>query len=626
MKRLFSLLSSVLILLSGNFNFIVHAEDVSDELNGIISYHLAQSGSDSVQSWIDTALTENAGISSEWYILALSQSGSYNFSSYQNALHAYLDSHEIYSASSRLKYALVLASTGEDSPYITESLANSIGQQGIMSWVYALHLMNNGYTCENYSIDDVISQLLSMQLSDGGWAVMGTVGDIDVTAMTIQPLAVYYHSNSEIQNACDRGLQFLSEHQLDYGGYQSFGTENLESTAQVVTALASLGTDAFSDERFIKNGNTLLDGMNVYRLSDGSYSHTHDGISNPTATIQAFYTFVAYQRFQNGQNPLYILDKPEIPEIIPEPEPDFPANEPAVPEPEPDLIPEIPETTVTELSQIPETETSMTSDSVQTSVSLSVSASVSETATVIFSDTENTTVSQTETSISVVSDTSVFSSSTETSLTVITETSVISPESQEIKKSEQISHQKLIILAVLWSISLLISLILWILKKRSFKNFIFIGIICLIGSGIILFIRIQSAEEYYHKSPVQKENAIGTVIITIRCDTLIDKADSEYIPEDGIILDQTEIPLSDGETVYDILMQSAQAYGIQTEHNSSYYISGINYLYEMQYGDLSGWMYRVNGELPSVGCAEYHLKDGDFIEWLYSCEIGNDLK
>ena len=56
------------------------------------------------------------------------------------------------------------------------------------------------------------------------------------------------------------------------------------------------------------------------------------------------------------------------------------------------------------------------------------------------------------------------------------------------------------------------------------------------------------------------------------------------------------------------------------------YISGINYLYEFALGDLSGWIYFVNGESPSVSCDQYQLKDGDFVEWLYSCELGNDLK
>ena len=55
------------------------------------------------------------------------------------------------------------------------------------------------------------------------------------------------------------------------------------------------------------------------------------------------------------------------------------------------------------------------------------------------------------------------------------------------------------------------------------------------------------------------------------------------------------------------------------------YMSGINYIYELAYGDLSGWVYLVNGERPSVGCDAYKLSDGDVIEWHYSLELGNDI-
>ena len=87
----------------------------------------------------------------------------------------------------------------------------------------------------------------------------------------------------------------------------------------------------------------------------------------------------------------------------------------------------------------------------------------------------------------------------------------------------------------------------------------------------------------------------------------------------------TEIPITEGDTVYTVLTETVQAHHIQMEHKNNAYIAGINYLYELQYGDLSGWMYRVNGEFPSVGCNEYELHDGDVIEWLYTCNIGNDL-
>ena len=56
------------------------------------------------------------------------------------------------------------------------------------------------------------------------------------------------------------------------------------------------------------------------------------------------------------------------------------------------------------------------------------------------------------------------------------------------------------------------------------------------------------------------------------------------------------------------------------------YIAGINYLYEFDFGELSGWTYRVNGEVPSVGCDKYELKDGDKVEWIYTCELGKDIR
>jgi hypothetical protein len=52
------------------------------------------------------------------------------------------------------------------------------------------------------------------------------------------------------------------------------------------------------------------------------------------------------------------------------------------------------------------------------------------------------------------------------------------------------------------------------------------------------------------------------------------------------------------------------------------YISGINYIYEFDFGDLSGWTYTVNGKTPSVGASQYTLKDGDVIEWKYTLTLG----
>lgn len=81
--------------------------------------------------------------------------------------------------------------------------------------------------------------------------------------------------------------------------------------------------------------------------------------------------------------------------------------------------------------------------------------------------------------------------------------------------------------------------------------------------------------------------------------------------------------------MYDVLVDAVRENGIQMDSGGAdgmMYVSGINYLYEFDYGDLSGWMYRVNGEIPSVSCDEYMLSDGDIVEWLYTCNLGNDLQ
>ena len=51
----------------------------------------------------------------------------------------------------------------------------------------------------------------------------------------------------------------------------------------------------------------------------------------------------------------------------------------------------------------------------------------------------------------------------------------------------------------------------------------------------------------------------------------------------------------------------------------SYYVEGINHLYEFDCGSQSGWMYKVNGWFPNYGCSSYKLKDGDAIVWSYTC-------
>jgi hypothetical protein len=158
----------------------------------------------------------------------------------------------------------------------------------------------------------------------------------------------------------------------------------------------------------------------------------------------------------------------------------------------------------------------------------------------------------------------------------------------------------------------------------------FIVLVACAAIAVVLLLDIQSAEDYYSGKKKHKKNIAGTVTMEIRCDTIAGKA--EHIPADGVILPPTAFDFESGETVFDILTEAAQTYGIQVENRGSagsshgmVYIAGINYIYEYDFGDLSGWVYHVNGITPSRGCGEYELSDGDKIEWLYTCEVGHDL-
>jgi len=141
--------------------------------------------------------------------------------------------------------------------------------------------------------------------------------------------------------------------------------------------------------------------------------------------------------------------------------------------------------------------------------------------------------------------------------------------------------------------------------------------------------------------PVEPETAnIGddsfTVTITVRCDTilgnmnLLNEDKWELVPEDGVIFPITTVTAYDGESVFNVFSREMKRAKIHlafrnTPVYNSAFIEAVNNLYEFDAGELSGWMYSVNGWYPNYGCARYQLSPGDVIEWRYTCDLGRDL-
>ena len=128
----------------------------------------------------------------------------------------------------------------------------------------------------------------------------------------------------------------------------------------------------------------------------------------------------------------------------------------------------------------------------------------------------------------------------------------------------------------------------------------------------------------------------GTCTLSVRCDTILNNIDNldseklELVPDNGVIFPATTVTFYEGESVFNVLQRELRRAGIHMEfvntpiYNSAY-IEGINNLYEFDCGNLSGWMYKVNGWFPNYGCSRYQIKQGDVIEWEYTCDLGRDV-
>ena len=133
-----------------------------------------------------------------------------------------------------------------------------------------------------------------------------------------------------------------------------------------------------------------------------------------------------------------------------------------------------------------------------------------------------------------------------------------------------------------------------------------------------------------------EKQAAGSCTFSISCATILDNRDqlkaakAGYVPDDGVILPVTETTFYEGETVFDVLQRLCRENDIPMEscwspmYNSAY-IEGIAQLYEFDCGELSGWMYSVNGTYPNYGCSKYTLQDGDVVCWVYTCDLGEDV-
>lgn len=287
--------------------------------------------------------------SSIWNVIGLKRSGLYVPESYTNLFYsnviAYCESKDW--QLTRAKYSdyskliLALTSIGVDArdvmghnllSYLSDY--KNVSRQGNNGPIWALIALksNPAYTIpkdssaeQQNSEELMVSKIVGMQCSDGGWTLMGDTGDSDMTGMALQALSPYYNKDGydDVTKAIDKGLTWISKNQLSTsGGFGTMGTETSESVAQIITALCGLGIDCGKDSRFIKNGKWPMTGLFQYYMSEGGFMHVAAGAGNNgggaggtidgMATEQGLYATVAYRRLLDGSTFLYDMSDVEI--------------------------------------------------------------------------------------------------------------------------------------------------------------------------------------------------------------------------------------------------------------------------------------------------------------------------
>ncbi|HWQ42609.1 MAG TPA: X2-like carbohydrate binding domain-containing protein [Desulfosporosinus sp.] len=142
-------------------------------------------------------------------------------------------------------------------------------------------------TKTEYDQEKAVANLLTYQNSDGAYfySTEYNTSDPDQTGMALLALA-NHKTVAGVTDSIDKAKTYLKSIQEDTGGFASWGTDNPNSVATVISGLVAIGEDPLADG-WKKNGKTMLDDLASFQLDDGSfYSPYTPGSTDDMATYQ----------------------------------------------------------------------------------------------------------------------------------------------------------------------------------------------------------------------------------------------------------------------------------------------------------------------------------------------------
>ncbi|WP_337102137.1 S-layer homology domain-containing protein [Paenibacillus sp. YIM B09110] len=524
---------------------------------------------------------------------------------------------------------------------------NYVTKQGINGPIFALIALDS----HQYDIpvqngianpttrDKLINYIIDNEIAGGGWSLSDTA-DPDITGMAIQALAPYYEEQEEVKAAVDRALLWLSSVQNEVGGYSSNGEENVQSVAQVIVALTSLGIDPHTDKRFNKNGHSAVENMLSYAAPTGGFVHPKGGNVDGMATDQAAYALVAYARYLNEDTSLY--DMTDV--VIEVPEPSGTVHLPEDGQPiviandgkdytiyvkesdhEKQVSIELPDSVLSKTfidlpanAALPNLSISRGGVTAEFPQGITMNGDSNQTLELITSNNKNDTALKS--SLTGVMDSNKQLDSVHEFFTIGGNGSIqftngyvkFTFEGMKGKEAAFIENGQLT----------------RIQKFASDQEGLASGkheYAYEIGSDLI--VKTDHFTDYVVYSVKDKtggdggpEPAKGTIRLSIDKLTI----------NKGYVLSPTTVEFTPGESVWDVLKRELESRSIAYEYSfsdkyNSVYVESIADDGEFDHGSGSGWMYSVNNVCPNYGASLYKLKQGDKVQWRYTTNLGKDL-
>ncbi len=164
----------------------------------------------------------------------------------------------------------------------------------------------NNYSGTEELEKDLIDAVLENQGEDGSWDEWGSVQS---TSNVIAGLSFYRGTDENIDKAIENAVDYLHKVQNSDGRFDDGYGPDANVAAMAVIGLCAAGVNPDTDDRFVKDGVSALDGLLSFALTDNSgFGYNDNSSVNAYATEQAFRALIAAKQVMKTGKAFNIYD------------------------------------------------------------------------------------------------------------------------------------------------------------------------------------------------------------------------------------------------------------------------------------------------------------------------------